>query len=275
MDNPIGGIRRGWPAIREGYAKLFGGPAIVRVAFHDFAAQGNDDFHLFVGREKAPVKLPQSGSSFEFVRPRWFVKMRGVWRQLHHHGSIDEPALLADYQRAILGTPLVARLLDTGNLLQAVASEPDQKRAEEALRQSETRLSEAERELRLTLDSIPTITWRARPDGYVQQLNKRWFEYTGMTPEQVRGLEVEIKHSILTTSKILSTLETSTSPLVSRSTPRRACVALTARIAGSCSGRRRRVMKPDGSSDGMGRSRTSRIASVPKLRLRRKSGFSR
>src|SRR6267378_5077579 len=61
------------------------------------------------------------------------------------------------------------------------------KRAEEALRQSATRLSEAERELRLTLDSIPTITWRARPDGYVRQLNKRWFEYTGMTPEQVRG----------------------------------------------------------------------------------------
>jgi PAS domain S-box-containing protein len=68
-----------------------------------------------------------------------------------------------------------------------VASAPDQKRAEEALRQSETRLSEAERELRFTLDTIPTITWRARPDGYVQQLNKRWFEYTGMTPEQVRG----------------------------------------------------------------------------------------
>ena len=52
MDNPIGGIRRGWPAIREGYAKLFSGPATVRVAFHDFTAQGNNDYHLFVGREK-------------------------------------------------------------------------------------------------------------------------------------------------------------------------------------------------------------------------------
>ena len=52
MYNPIGGIRRGWPAIREGYAKLFGAPAIVRVAFHEFVAQGNNDCHLFVGREK-------------------------------------------------------------------------------------------------------------------------------------------------------------------------------------------------------------------------------
>ncbi|MET0191892.1 MAG: hypothetical protein ABW200_00810, partial [Hyphomicrobiaceae bacterium] len=29
MSNPIGGIRRGWPAIKEGYSKLFGGPASV------------------------------------------------------------------------------------------------------------------------------------------------------------------------------------------------------------------------------------------------------
>jgi PAS domain S-box-containing protein len=63
----------------------------------------------------------------------------------------------------------------------------ERKHAEEALRQSEGRLAVAERELRVTLDSIPTITWRGAPNGYVQQLNKRWFEYTGTTPEQVRG----------------------------------------------------------------------------------------
>src|SRR5882672_9382068 len=68
MDNPIGGIRRGWPAIKEGYAKLFNGPATVRVVFHDFVAQGNNDFHLFVGREKGYCELPLFGLTFEFVR---------------------------------------------------------------------------------------------------------------------------------------------------------------------------------------------------------------
>ena len=63
----------------------------------------------------------------------------------------------------------------------------EQKIAEEARRQSEARIAEAERELRVTLDSIPTITWQAGPNGYVQSLNKRWFEYTGTTPEEVRG----------------------------------------------------------------------------------------
>jgi hypothetical protein len=108
MDNPIVGIRRGWPAIREGYAKLFSGRATVRVAFHDFVAQGNNDFHLFVGREKGYCETPAVRLELRIRTSRWFVKMRGVWRQLHHHGSIDEPALLAEYQRAILGTPLGA-----------------------------------------------------------------------------------------------------------------------------------------------------------------------
>ena len=63
------------------------------------------------------------------------------------------------------------------------------------MRESEARLAETERELRLTLDSIPTITWRAGANGYVQQLNKRWFEYTGTTPEEVRGWRLEIVRS--------------------------------------------------------------------------------
>jgi PAS domain S-box-containing protein len=79
---------------------------------------------------------------------------------------------------------------EQGTILKWYATEvdiEDKKRAESARLHSEARLAEAERELRLTLESIPTITWRAGPNGYVQQLNKRWFEYTGTTPEQSRG----------------------------------------------------------------------------------------
>ena len=68
MDNPIGGIRRGWPAIKEGYAKLFNGSATVRVAFHDFVAQGNNDFHLFVGREKGYCETAETISSTTALR---------------------------------------------------------------------------------------------------------------------------------------------------------------------------------------------------------------
>jgi PAS domain S-box-containing protein len=57
----------------------------------------------------------------------------------------------------------------------------DRKRAENALRDSESRLIEAERRLLLTLDSIPILAWRARPDGYAEYLNKRWLDFTGLT----------------------------------------------------------------------------------------------
>jgi PAS domain S-box-containing protein len=56
----------------------------------------------------------------------------------------------------------------------------DQKVAENAL-------AGAERELRLTLDSIPALASRARADGFVDYLNKRWLDYTGLTLEQGQG----------------------------------------------------------------------------------------
>lgn len=106
MDNPIGGIRRGWQSISEGYAKLFGGPATVRVTFFDFTSQGGSDWHLFVGREKGICTTPDVSMDIRIRTTRWFTKANGSWRQLHHHGSIEEPAPLADYQRAILGAPI-------------------------------------------------------------------------------------------------------------------------------------------------------------------------
>lgn len=106
MNNPIGGIRRGWPSIREGYARLFSGRATVRVELHDFTDQGGEDWHLFAGRERGTCATPAGRLELRIRTTRWFVRIGGIWRQLHHHGSIDEPALLADYQRAILGAAL-------------------------------------------------------------------------------------------------------------------------------------------------------------------------
>jgi phage gp16-like protein len=34
---------------------------------------------------------------------RIFKKLEGRWKQAHHHGSIEDPQLLAKYQAAALG----------------------------------------------------------------------------------------------------------------------------------------------------------------------------
>ncbi|MEP6902628.1 MAG: PAS domain S-box protein, partial [Actinomycetota bacterium] len=36
-------------------------------------------------------------------------------------------------------------------------------------------------------DAMPQIVWSARPDGYLNYYNRRWFEYTGMTLEETQG----------------------------------------------------------------------------------------
>jgi hypothetical protein len=106
MDNPMGGIRRGWEAISEGYMKLFGGSAIVQVTLHDFTSQGGDDWHLFVGREIGTCMTPDKKMDVRFRTTRWFTRRGGPWRQLHHHGSIEEAGMLAAYQKIVLGAAL-------------------------------------------------------------------------------------------------------------------------------------------------------------------------
>ena len=106
MDNPIGGIRRGWASIAEGYARLFDGPARVHVEFFDYSSQGGADHRLFVGREGGWCETIAGRIDLRIRTSRLFVRDDRAWRQHHHHGSIDEPALLAAYQTAILGQPL-------------------------------------------------------------------------------------------------------------------------------------------------------------------------
>jgi two-component system sensor histidine kinase UhpB len=48
----------------------------------------------------------------------------------------------------------------------------------------EALLRRSESELRLAVDTIPTMAWITRPDGHVQFLNRRWLEYSGLTLDQ-------------------------------------------------------------------------------------------
>jgi PAS domain S-box-containing protein len=56
----------------------------------------------------------------------------------------------------------------------------ERKLAEETLRKSEERL-------RTMADAVPQLVWMAQPDGFIYWYNRRWYEYTGTTPEQMEG----------------------------------------------------------------------------------------
>ncbi len=101
MDNPIGGIRRGWEEISNGYDKIFNGNAEVYVEFYDYSIHKTADMFFATGRERGYFKTEENIINLAIRTTRIFKKINGVWKQIHHHGSIDEPELLEKYQKAV------------------------------------------------------------------------------------------------------------------------------------------------------------------------------
>jgi formate hydrogenlyase transcriptional activator len=60
-------------------------------------------------------------------------------------------------------------------------------RSQEALERALDELENSESKLRQVIDTIPTLAWCNLPDGSNEFLNKRWHEYTGLSPEESHG----------------------------------------------------------------------------------------
>jgi formate hydrogenlyase transcriptional activator len=60
-------------------------------------------------------------------------------------------------------------------------------RSQEALERALDELKNSEKKLRQVIDTIPTLAWCNLPDGSNEFLNKRWHEYTGLSPEESHG----------------------------------------------------------------------------------------
>ncbi|MDN6859231.1 PAS domain-containing protein [Pseudomonas sp. CAN2814] len=60
--------------------------------------------------------------------------------------------------------------------------------ARESLARALEEVSVSEDRLRTLIDAVPGFVWRTGPDGSVEFLNQRWFDYTGMTPESAAGV---------------------------------------------------------------------------------------
>jgi hypothetical protein len=102
MSNPLGGLQRGWPEIRQLYERIFASPASVEVQFYDYTIHQFGAVFLAVGRDRGISHPPHATLELTCRTSRFFVLTDGRWRQFHHHGSIDDPKMLQLYQAAIL-----------------------------------------------------------------------------------------------------------------------------------------------------------------------------
>jgi hypothetical protein len=101
MDNPLGGIKRGWDEIATVYRRIFSGSGRVQVEFFDYTLHVQSESFLAVGRERGTLDAAGQHLDLKIRTSRWFVRADGRWRQLHHHGSIEDADLLSRYQVAV------------------------------------------------------------------------------------------------------------------------------------------------------------------------------
>jgi len=82
----------------------------------------------------------------------------------------------------------VGRLPDGRRLQISAASDvTDRRRWEDRLRESEARF-------RTLAENLPALCWIAEADGAIVWYNNRWYEYTGTTPEAMKGWGWQIAH---------------------------------------------------------------------------------
>lgn len=107
MCNPIGGIRHGWEAIYEGYQRIMQGATHVYVEFYDYQLVESSDMFIAVGRERGYAEQASVNQDrrieLAIRTSRIFRRIHDKWQQVHHHGSIDDPDLLKQYQKFIKG----------------------------------------------------------------------------------------------------------------------------------------------------------------------------
>jgi hypothetical protein len=101
IDNPLGGIRRGADEPHKMYEGVFKSPANVHVVFWDYTIQRAGDVFWAVGRERGTYVDGGVEKNLNIRTTRIFQLIGDRWRQMHHHGSIEDAKLLADYQNAV------------------------------------------------------------------------------------------------------------------------------------------------------------------------------
>src|SRR6201987_4473170 len=101
IDNPLGGIRRGADGPHKMYEGVFKSPANVHVVFWDYTIHRAGDVFWAVGRERGTYREGDVVKDLNIRTTRIYQLIDGRWRQMHHHGSIEDSKLLGDYQNAI------------------------------------------------------------------------------------------------------------------------------------------------------------------------------
>jgi PAS domain S-box-containing protein len=186
-----------------------------------------------------PAELPKtveiwklciaSGGPFERVFPlrgadglyrRFLTRIapiRGAdGRMLHWFGTNTDIEDQKRAEEALRQSEAHVRLLNEG-LEQRVSERTSElasaidglQREAEERRRAEEKLRRGEEQFRTLADSIPHLAWMARPDGYRFWFNQRWYDFTGTTLEQMQGSGWMSVHDPAELPRVMQSIEAS------------------------------------------------------------------
>jgi len=84
-----------------------------------------------------------------------------------------------------VGHPVIDGNGDVTELIGTHVDVTEQYSAKETLQKAIDEIRKSEDRLRLVIDTIPTLVWRAGPDGVPDFLNQPALDYTGLSPDQI------------------------------------------------------------------------------------------
>jgi len=102
-DNQLGGILRTRAKVLDRYSQIFKAPFHVYAEFVDYTIHEEPGWFLAVGRERGTFTRDGHSFAFETRDTRLFRRVGGRWKQIHHHGSFEDPELMTRFQQAAKG----------------------------------------------------------------------------------------------------------------------------------------------------------------------------
>src|ERR1700733_4730094 len=158
------------------------------VRLREFVYRSAEVYHLFglVEGAEGLSKQPLQDRILAEDRPRVLeVAQRAVQEKAHF--EVDYQIILPDGTiRRVhsVGHPIVSREGDVTELVGTHVDVTEQYEANEKLQRAFDEIKKSEDRLRLVIDTIPTLVWRAGPDGVPDFLNQPALDYTGLSLDQ-------------------------------------------------------------------------------------------
>ncbi|MDQ3108623.1 MAG: PAS domain S-box protein [Bacteroidota bacterium] len=198
------GNPKSWPqSLRTAVAIMQDNPFGMYIAWgKEYIQLYNDGYRPILGTSKHPRALGIStretfSEIWNIIEPMFDGVMQGkavgfpdFMLPLNRNGFVEECYFDFSY------SPIRKDDGEIGGVLVTIIETTTKKKAEDALKESEARF-------RAMADNIPNLAWMADAEGWIFWYNKKWYEYTGTTPDQMKGWGWQSVHDPETLPQVL------------------------------------------------------------------------